>query len=316
MTKKIKSIVLTSFPFIFYGLLLLFLYFYVRSLDFTKLAEIEMNWWYIALATLFGLAFRYWGTFIWFVLLRGLGATEIKDTVQLIYVYAKSWLGRYIPGTAPWILGKIYFASKYGISKNKLAVSSLLEGALQIVVLLGLSFAMLIFDTRLDVIEPVYKVLMLGVLVLCFVALTPAVFNRITSIGYRLIRKKEFDREHWVNGKTVAIGAGLYVVGATLSGLSFFFIAKALYPELGYQELFYIIGATNLASAVSMLIIFAPSGIGVREGIMLLLLSVVMPAEIALLITIVMRVWSIAVDFLFFGLSKLLTLKRKPTEAL
>src|SRR5690606_15773151 len=114
------------------------------------------------IATLLAMAFRYWGAFIWLAILRTLGATRLRQNLsQLLHVYAKSWLGRYIPGTAPWILGKIYFASKLGVSKNKLAVSSLLEGGLQIIVTLVIAVGILLLDPKVDsVITAELKVLM------------------------------------------------------------------------------------------------------------------------------------------------------------
>jgi uncharacterized membrane protein YbhN (UPF0104 family) len=298
-----KKWLTVGIPAVFYTLLAIFLVVYLQNIDFSQLQDITFSWYYVAIATVVALAFRYWGAFIWFVLLKGLGAKNLKPNLMiLIYVYAKSWLGRYIPGTAPWILGKIYFASKQGISKNKLAVSSLLEGGLQIVVLMAISLIFLLLDGRLNVIGTEYKILLGAAIAVCFIALIPKVFNTIIAFAYKLIKKKTFDKEHYVTGKLILRGSLLYVGGALLSGLSLFFIAKAVYPELAYENIFYVMGAANIAAAASMLAFFAPSGLGVREGIQFLLFSIIMPTEIALVIIVVTRLWSIVVDILFFGL--------------
>lgn len=302
---KARSLLGIAVPVLFYILLVLFLIFYLKSIDFSKFEEAQFVWGWIVLASAIGLIARYWQIYIWFVLLKNLGAKDLaKSKGQLIYVYAKSWMGRYIPGTAPWILGKIYFASKHGISKNKLAVSSMLEGALQVTVVMAVAFVMLIFDSRLNVISVQMKLAMVGVLAACIIAILPPVFNRLMAIAYRLIRKKTFEREHYASGGTITKGASLYVIGALLSGLSLFMIAKAVYPSLSYHNLFFVMGAGNLAAAASMLAIFAPSGLGVREGIQLVLLSLIMPKELALLVTVLTRLWSVILDFVFFGLSK------------
>lgn len=290
-------------PITFYALLIVFLFFYIRSIDFTQLANAQLIWPYFLISVALGLGFRYWGAYIWFVLLKSLGAKHLEDKVQLIYVYAKSWLGRYIPGTAPWILGKIYFASKQGISKNKLAVSSLLEGALQVVVTLILAFLLLIFDPRLDVLDNAYKWMMAGIVLAGMITLIPAVFNKIIAVAYKLVRRKTFPAEHRADAKTIFKGTALYTVGVLINGLALFFIAKAIYPELPYSDMLFVMGATSMAAAVSMIAVFAPSGIGVREGIQLVLLSIVMPTEFALLITVVSRIKAVGVDFLFYGLA-------------
>jgi len=302
--------ILKLFPYLFYTLLIVFLILYVQSIDLDRLQEISLNWWYFALATILALTFRYWGAYIWTVLLRSLGASNVRFSNNLIYVYAKSWLGRYIPGTAPWILGKIYFASKQGLSKNKLAVSSMLEGGLQIIVQMVFALSLLGLDPRLDIIPDELKLLFLATTIACLVVLVPPVFNKMMSLAYKVVKKKVFSREHYASSKTIGKGFSLYVFGTILGSLSLFFIAKAVYPELDYDQMIFVMGVGTLASAASMLAVFAPSGIGVREGIQLALLSLIMPTEIAFAITIITRLWSVACDLLFFALAKLSTHKR------
>lgn len=301
----VKKILSIAVPLIFYGLFGVFLVLYVRSLDYNQLRAIRISWPYMLIATIFGLAFRYWGVYIWVTLLKSLGAQHLGSLVRLTYVYAKSWLGRYIPSPGAWMMGKVYFASKHGISKNKLAVSSILEGSLQIVVVMTISFAMLIFDRRFDVVESRYKILMFIIVIGGIIVMMPPIFNRVISLGYSVVKRKKFDTSHKASSNTIITGSLLYTVGAIINGLSLFFIAKSVYPTLGYDNLIFVMGVGNLAGAVSMLAVFAPSGIGVRESIQLVLLSIIMPKEAALVVTVITRLWGVGIDFLFFGLSKL-----------
>jgi glycosyltransferase 2 family protein len=308
---RARTVIKKVWPVVFYALVFVFLILYLRDVNFAVLSNVRIDWSYFVLATAMALVTRYWGVYIWLTLLRGLGAENLKANWQLAYVYAKAWMGRYIPGTAPWILGKIYFASQQGISKNKLAVSSMLEGGLQVVTTLAVALVMLLFDSRLDVVSPEIKLAMIAILGGCIVAVFPPVFNRIVMIVYRLVRRKQFPPEHLANGQIISRGAFLYMFGAVLNGLTVFFAAKTLYPELSYNDLLFVMGAGNLAGALGMLAIFVPSGIGVREGVQLVLFSLIMPKEMALLITITTRLWAVAIDFLFVGLSKMLALGTK-----
>lgn len=313
MTKTRSRTIHRVVPLVFYLLLIAFLVVYLKSIDYSTLGEASFHIGYLAVATVLALGFRYWGAYIWTVLLRSLGAKNVKLSRTLIYVYAKSWLGRYIPGTAPWILGKIYFAARQGISKNKLAVSSLLEGALQIIVQMIFALALLAFDPRLNIISGHMKVLIVLAAATLSLFLVPRLFNWSVAVVYKLIRKRQLDKEHYASGKTITKGFGLYVVGSIISSLSLFFIAKTVYPELGYDQIFFVMGVGTLAGAVSMLAVFAPSGIGVREGIQLVLLSLIMPTEIALVITVVTRLWSVVVDLMFYALSFMLRGKNQQT---
>lgn len=304
--QKLVRVAAKIVPPVFYILLILFLVVYLKNIDYSQFTAIEWNWYFVGIATFFGLAMRFWQVFIWINLLHNLGAKNLKPHLaQLTFVYAKSWLGRYIPGTAPWILGKIFFASKHGIAKSKLAVSSLLEGALQIAVVMVVSLAILLFDARLAKLGSTMTILIIGALIVCVISVWPPIFNRIVSLAYKLVRKKQLDPEHLASNKTIMQGALLYVVSALFSGTALFFIAKAIDPQLDLSNLPYVIGLSNLAGAMGMLAIFAPSGIGVRDGIILALLSLIMRPEYALAATVAARLWDVVIDLLFVATSKI-----------
>jgi uncharacterized membrane protein YbhN (UPF0104 family) len=287
----------------FYALLLAFLAIYLRSINYTALSDVQLNWWALVVASVLALAFRYWGAFIWTTLLRSLGAHDVRLDSELLFVYAKSWLGRYIPGTAPWILGKIYFASEHGVPKSKLAVSSLLEAALQIIAQLLFALSILAFDARMEVVPAGLRTTFIIAIVALAVALIPPVFNRLLSWVFRIVRKRALPPEHWASWKTVSQGFVLYAIGSVVGGLSLFFIALTVYPELPYSEVLFVMGVSTLAGAASMLAVFAPGGIGVREGIQILLLSLIMPPEVALVVAVATRVHSVLVDLAFYSLA-------------
>ena len=297
----------------FYALLVLFLLIYLTQIDYNALAGLKPQWSALAIATVLALAFRYWGAHIWTTLLRSLGARDVRLDAELLYVYAKSWLGRYIPGTAPWILGKIYFASQRGIPKSKLAISSLLEAALQIIVQFLFALALLAFDPRLDVLSTGMRTTLAIAAVGCLVALVPSVFNALVSLVYRLARRGTLPREHRASWSTVLKGFGLYSVGAVIGGLSLFFIARTVDGDLPYEQLLFVMGVSTLAGAVSMLAVFAPGGIGVREGIQVALLSIVMPTEVAILVAVATRLHGVLMDLTFYGSARLLLRRRRRT---
>lgn len=285
----------------FYALILVFLALYVRSTDLSRLAEVRPLWWSLVVATVLALSFRYWGAYIWTVLLRSLGARDVRLDPELALVYAKSWLGRYIPGTAPWILGKIFFASQRGIPRRKLAVSSLLEAALQILAQLVFALVLLLVAPGVDAVSPGLRGLLVLALVACLAALPPPVFNRVLRLGFRLLRRPPFAREDEATWRSVGVGFGLFAGGAVIGGASLFFVAKTVDPAMGYDLMPYVVGVSTLAGAASMLAVFAPGGIGVREGIQVALLSLVMAPELALLVAVATRVHSVLVDLAFFG---------------
>jgi uncharacterized membrane protein YbhN (UPF0104 family) len=289
---KLKPLLLKAVPWVFYALIAVFAFFYLRSINWASLNHVSINWWWMAAATAASIGVRYWFAGIWMFLLESLNANLTGQRAELFLVYAKSWLGRYIPGGATWIFG----------------ISSFLEGALQIIVVLISASAMLAIDPHVQSLGRGWVWSLLLAAMVGLVAVYPAVFNRLIQFGYTRLKKAgvrnaPLDAEHLPNNATMGKGILAFAVSSILSGLSFYFVAAAVDPGLGWDSVAFVVGASNLASALSMLAVFAPAGLGVREGVQLSMLLLVMSPEQALVATVLMRLWSIVMDALFAGVA-------------
>src|SRR5690242_13319516 len=103
--KHLKRIPRWLISTVFFGLILLFLVIYIRSLDWNTLTSLDVDWSKLGIAVVLGLLFLFLGAYIWRVILKALGATNVPDFPTTNAVYAKAWMGRYIPGTVTWIAG-------------------------------------------------------------------------------------------------------------------------------------------------------------------------------------------------------------------
>ena len=290
---------------VFLILVVVFFALYLRDIDYSVFKELRINWVLLLIATIISLGFRYWGVFIWRFILKDLGANNLPRFSLLTHVYAKAWMGRYIPGTVTWIASKIYLANKLGISKSRLAVSSLLEGGMQIVASMAVALLILGIDPRLDVISPQIKLVMILIAVCALVVLYPPIFNTLLRKAYSIIRRRRAYDELRTNGKATIRSFILYALGAILVGSSYYFLTASLYEGTDGSMYWYIVGAFTLAGALGMATPFVPSGLGVRDGAQLVLLSLIMPKEIALAITVFSRLWSALVDVLFYVFAEL-----------
>ena len=294
------------FGLAFYALIAFFAALYLSTLDWEVIAQIRPNWWLLGLATALGLAARYWYAGIWVYFLKNLGASLAPgQLVELLEVYAKSWLGRYIPGSVAWVLGKIYFASKLGISKTRLAISSFLEAVLQIVVVLITASLLLIVDPRSYELAGQWVWLLIATALLGLIVVWPPVLSRAVSWLYEFAKGVALETSSLPTNRTLVTGMAAFAVSSLISGSAFFFVAWAVDPTIGWREFLFILAASNIASAVSMVAIFAPAGLGVREAIQIAALMLVMDAETAVVATILMRLLSIVWDALFLGIAKL-----------
>lgn len=285
---------------IFIFLVITFFVLYLRDVDFSNLNNLRIDWTLLSIASFISLGFRYWGVIIWRFILKDLSPQELPSFSIMSSIYAKAWMARYIPGTVAWIAGKIHMASKLGIPKSRLAVSSLLEGGMQVVATISISLLILSFDSRVDVFGLGLKIVMLLIAIISTALLAPPVFNRVVGFTYKSIRKQEASHELRVNNKAVVRSYALYTLGAFIAGSSYYFLCAALSPQVDLSMYFFIVGAFSLAGALGMATPLVPSGLGVRDGAQLVLLSLILPKEMALIITIFSRLWSALVDMLFY----------------
>jgi uncharacterized membrane protein YbhN (UPF0104 family) len=280
-----------------------FLVLYLRGLDWHAVRSTRVHWPTVAVASVVGLAFRYVGVLVWRTILVDLGADRLPPFTTLADIYAKAWMARYIPGTVTWIAGKVYLASQHGISKSRLAVASLVEAGMQLTALTAVSLLLIGLGPRVAAI-PVGLDIFLAVFGAVLLALlSPVCFNAVVRRGYRLVFRREGGAELRTNRKALIHSFGLYAVGGLVSGTSYFLMTDAIWAGTSWHDYAYLVGAFNLAGVVGMAALFVPSGIGVRESVQLLLLTVLMPKETALLITVVTRLWSVAVDVGFVALA-------------
>lgn len=286
----------------FYAVILFFGIKYVTTLDFAKISSISYNWWWLAAASVVGLLTRLFFTETWMWFLEQLGGNAKHHRIQLFVVYVKAWLGRYIPGGAAWIVGKIYFASKLGISKIKLGISSLLEGGLQVIVALVLACALLAFDPRINQIYPGGTTWLILIAIAGLLSVWPDIFNPIFKFVYSKVKKEAIDEGHLPSRKLVLGGLAWFVLTQILSALSYFLVALSVDSNVGWNDLLFIVGTSALAGGVSMLAVFAPGGLGVREVIVIASASMIMSPEHAVVFAAVSRLWTIVIDVLYWAI--------------
>ena len=287
---------------LFFLLVIAFFVYYFRNIDLEKLTTVDVDYFNLSIGVMLLLLARFWLSFTWGQILKMLGVNNFKY-VDLNYVYAKSWLGRYIPGKFTWILGKIYFAFEQGISKSKLSISSILEASLQVgvAILLG---ATLIFATDGSLINTKSRILMGGITIIMFIVLYPPVFSSLVQIAYKTFQKTQMELTGYNNNSLLKL-MGYFSGFSVVSGIAFFYIINA-FDSIELDKLPFIIGTSSLSGAAGILALIAPSGIGVKEGVQLVLLKSLLTDEAIVIVLIAGRLASILADILFYWLSLIL----------
>jgi len=233
------------------------------------------------------------GLFVFQLLVITWGWRSIMDSLagplpfrHHIKVYGYTNLMRRVPAGVFWMIaGRAYAYKDQNISLRTSAVGSLLE--FFFVVLTGLPLCA-VAGWKLGFLSPVPAIaLATATLALELVAIHPTVLSRLL----KLARYGPLQAE--LTYSNTLCWAFIYTSIWLISGTGLFVIAL-LFIDLSVMSLPTTIGVWVLSSLVSYLTLFSPSGLGIKELSLTLLLSHLLPDPLPLLIALAIRViWTV-----------------------
>lgn len=284
----------------FYVAVIALLAAYVSRIDFATLAGLRLAWGYLLGGLAVGFGQRMILPLVWVLIVRDLGVV-VRDYPAYNFVYAKAWLGRYLPGKVAMVAARVYFAEELGASRSAMAVSSVAELGAQLLVTVSIGLVgVASVGGAVEVIAP-YRPIAYAMVALLALMLWPRVFNGVVALLYRVLGRSLETRPK-VGASTITRAVVGFLVVSLLSGaMSVLFAASVDLRALDHPT--FVWGAYSLAGALGMAFVLAPSGLGAREAVQIPLYTLVFSAEAAVAIAVVSRVAEVAIDVLFYGAS-------------
>jgi len=215
----------------------------------------------------------------------------------------KSWfysqLGKYLPGKIWVLLGRIYYYESRGKSKKSISVALYFE---MVTILMAGGFiflaSLIFFGER----WPIYSWRQSGWLILLFllglVILHPSLLQKI--LNWVLVRLNKEPISLSISYLDVLWILFICIVAWMVGGIGFYLFIDSVYP-VAPQFILFLTGALAISSTLGLVAIFAPSGLGVREGALVYLLSFMMTAPVAVIISILTRLWMTLIEIGLIG---------------
>lgn len=207
------------------------------------------------------------GTFLaWRELLRAQQPSlQLRDAARVFFV---SQLGKYLPGGIWNIVAAAELGKDHAISRLHSVIVMLQSTLISIAtgLILG-TVGILIGPPELR--ETTWWVVL--ALPLFVVALLPPVVNRLTAFALRKMRRGHL--EVTATWRSIGIAAAWSTVAWLLAGAQVWLLGIGLGLEATVATLGLCVLAYALAWTVGFLVVVAPAGLGVREGVLGLLLA-------------------------------------------
>jgi uncharacterized membrane protein YbhN (UPF0104 family) len=139
----------------------------------------------------------------------------------------------------------------------------------------------------------------------------PVVLRSGINTALRLARQPAL--EFQLRWRDVVAWTLLMSVNWLVLGAGFYLVLRAVI-DLPPGLYLFVTGAFAVAGIIGVLALFAPSGIGVREGVMTFVLGAVLPAAVAAIAAILARIWITLAEALCSGIALMLVRGMKPAE--
>lgn len=258
--------------------------------------HLEFSWWWLAGAVLFAAAVPVTGL-LWRRILMALVDDVEVTRAEAIAVQCASWLLKYVPGQLGSVANKVVWAGRKQISRVLVVVTFVYEHVFLLIVSIAPSVVILVFALGADVTGRNATTILLpavALLPLAIIAYRP-VFHRIVSVPLRRVLKQEVPQQYFLPTGLVLRFLFEFLGPRVLNGVGFVVVAGTV-VEVQPQEWVPFAAAYVLAGAVGLLAVFVPSGLGVREAVIVLVLSQFMPLTDAIVISLLARLVSTAGD--------------------
>jgi len=221
---------------------------------------------------------------------------------QTLAAWFYSLPGKYVPGKLFLFAGRLHFYRRQGQSSLRVSMCFGLEAVSDI---LGGILVLLIAPLFADLpILAQYRIPALVLAALFLIAVRPAHLELLANAVLKLAGRPPVSLPAQYRDMLGIVG--MFTLNWALLGLGFFLFASALHP-VQVQYLVYVAGAFALSCTIGILALFAPGGLGVREGILVISLSAIMPQAIAVAIALASRIWMTMGEMAAVGVVAILT---------
>lgn len=201
-------------------------------------------------------------------------------------------LGKYVPGKVAAIAAAVFLLKRFGIAAGvALSVVLVLDG---LAVLAGLILgARLLLLPGFVAAVPGGMTLYLAFVVVGLVCIHPAIYGRLVDLALKLLGRAPLPRRPTL--RDYALPAMTAVLQWVFSGTGLWLMSRSLTGAWPADWPMFV-SVAALAMTVSYLALFAPGGIGVREGIFLLGLQPLIGGQSAAIVVVAMRIVHIVIE--------------------
>lgn len=299
------------------GLVILIFVFMGQHLikNYARISKFEwsINYSYLMLSIILVILVSFAMAGVWQSIIRTYA--PILSAYEYMLIWFRSLLAKYLPGGIWNLVGRVYLCRRANVNNGASIVSVALETVLFLlsqIILITILGSLYLSDLLASFLPQLnFKMASVGFTFLAMMAFIVVIVHpKILSRILYIVVEKKGGKINLPKVETTLLiyWLILYIIINAGGGTAFYFFIASLYP-IPLSLLPAIIAIVNLTFVIGFLTPIAPNGLGVREGLLALLLSYFIPSPIAVVISFATRIWSITSELISVGLSILILRK-------
>lgn len=253
---------------------------------------------YVVMVLLFS-----WG---WHLILRYL--RHPIPLYETILYFCLTQPAKYIPGKIWLPVARMKFCKRHRVSHSVTLLSTGIESAMEILAGTYVSILAIFQMPSLG------KFSILGTILLTFVGLVllyPRVFYFFINIYLKLAKKDVIPCHKHATFLQLLFMQAVFAAGMFGLGLSQVLFLQS-FVAIPASEFAYLISVGVLSTIIGMVAVFAPAGLGVREGVWYVALTGITLPYISLIYVFASRAWMIIVDAVLLFVATVLAALKRP----
>lgn len=221
-----------------------------------------------------------------------------KNTPSFHIGVAVGWLallGKYIPGKLTILASVIYLLKRYHVRTTVSVIVPILSNGLAVLIAFIIA-SPLLFSPWAQKMIPFSDIWFIILILMGFLTAWPKIFIGFGNILLKILRRPPLDIHLTIN--QMLFPFFLVFCQCIFHGITTWCMAKTIFPQTDLSLIPMFISITALSGAIGVLAFFAPAGLGVIEGLYLLLFTPLIGGDIAALLTVSLRLLQTIADIL------------------
>ena len=304
---NVKSEILRFTKYLIALAILLFLFKRLASLlEELKVESISFSIFFFIISCAILISYRTLQIFPWLTIYQKTSSKSVSVLSVWIF-FQLSELGKYLPGKVGHFVGIVILSRPLGIAKIGAIVSTLLQLVFQCILGVLVGLPALLSPTAREFLRNSLERFQHNIPL--FIG-TLAVIVVLCVVFFILLRKQLLTNKVYLQeGMQVIFSImgtlrliGIYLLLWVHSGIAFSLFVKSIYA-IHVTQFPIIMSIYAFAWSIGFISLVTPGGLGVREGVLSVLLTSCLPPATATLVALLSRAWVICVEIILAGIA-------------